>query len=278
MKTTPTFLLTLLFLTLPAKAAHTCYEASSAGWYYDYCVDRVAESVNPDVVYYFHGAYGSSEEWLNSNYYRRIYDRWGIRAPTVVSVSYGNLWLLAERNNSGYSGLYDHFVKMALPEIEKARALKPARRFLAGASMGGFNAAQLYLKNPELFSKVVLLCPALVELNPYSNEADVEDYVSRTHANRSAIWNFIYLTQIYFPTRAAYKTADPFLLAQTHVSAGSPSLLVTIGLQDEYGFFEGSAGLVDLATEREAPAEYIPLDGRHCSWDWKSVSQFLIDP
>lgn len=276
--------LTVLTCTTEVGAFQTnrpdqaCFRASADNRSYSYCVHQVEGSINPDVVYYFHGAYGSAQDWTNSVYYQRIYEAWGAQAPTVISVSYGSLWLLAEKNSSARSGLFNHFVETALPAIEKARQLQPARRLLAGASMGGFNAVQLYLKKPELFSKVLLLCPALAKLTPYSSTAAVNEYINRTRASRSAIWNFLYLGQLYFPNEEAYKAADPFVLVQSHVGEFSPSLLVTIGLQDEYGFFEGSADFSDQAELTGANAAYVPLEGKHCSWDWSSATQFILDP
>lgn len=255
-----------------------CYRANEGGQRYTYCVHSVTPSVNADVVYYLHGANGDAESWANGDHFREMYDTWGTQAPTVVSVSYGPHWLLAERNPSRYSGLLTHFVQTVIPSIERERALKPARRHLAGASMGGFNASQLYLKNPELFSKVALLCPALAEIGPFSGDAAIDAYVARTGANRGMLDNSLYLTRLFFPNRAAWASADPLPVAQARVKAGYPDLLVTIGLQDDYGFFEGSSKFVDAVKAKGAKATYVSVQGKHCSWDWKSVIQFLVEP
>lgn len=260
------------------EITQNCYRANEAGERWTYCVHRVSPSVNADVVYYLHGANGSAETWANTPYFRRIYDAWGTQAPTVISVSYGPVWLLAEKNTSTYSGLYTHFVSTALPAIEKAQALKPARRLLAGSSMGGFNSVQLYLKNPELFARVALLCPAVAEVGPYSGDEAIDAYVERTGADDALVANSIYLTRLFFPTRAAYQSADPLPQAAARVTAKSPPLFVSIGLQDEYGFFEGAGKLVDLVKSKGARAAYSPVQGTHCTWDWKSVSQFLVEP
>jgi pimeloyl-ACP methyl ester carboxylesterase len=265
-------------VTGSTEITQNCYHANEGGERWTYCVHRVNPSVNADVIYFLHGANGNADSWANSPYFRRIYDAWGTQAPTVVSVSYGSVWLLAEKNTSAYSGLYTHFVKVALPSIEKEQALVPARRLLAGASMGGFNSAQLYLKNPELFSKVALLCPALSEVGPYSGDDAIEDYITRTGASRALVNNSLYLTRLFFPTRAAYLTADPLPLARERVTRKSPDLLVSIGLQDGYGFFEGAEKFSEIAKSKGARATYVTVQGAHCTWDWKAVTQFLVEP
>ena len=57
-------------VTLPKV---TCYQSSGGGYWYNYCVHKVAASLNTDVLYYLHGLEGSEYEWEDSDYYSKVY-------------------------------------------------------------------------------------------------------------------------------------------------------------------------------------------------------------
>jgi S-formylglutathione hydrolase FrmB len=253
-----------------------CYQSTTTGFWYHYCVHKAEASTSQDVIYYFHGIRGSEYEWESSPYFSQIYTLWGNAAPIVVSVSYGSTWLLAERNGSRYSGLYENFVTVALPSIESSRNIHPAHRMLMGLSMGGFNAAQVYLKNPELFTKVGLACPAITTVGPYSDADAIGNYTARTHALSSYVNNALYLSSEYFPNATAWSEADPIALANARLTPNYPALYVSGGLQDEYGFFEGAAQFATIASSHGVSATWVPLPGRHCTFDWEGTARFFI--
>jgi S-formylglutathione hydrolase FrmB len=201
---------------------------------------------------------------------------WGNSAPVVISITYGSAWLLAEQNESGYSGLYENFVKVALPTIEKTRNIHPEHRMLMGLSMGGFNAAQVYLKNPELFTKVALACPAITTVGPYSGADEIAAYTARTHALSNYVNNALYLSSNYYPSQEAWDRADSIALANTQITSDSPPLYISGGMQDEYGFFEGAAEFASIAASKGVSATWVPLRGRHCTFDWQGTARFFI--
>jgi pimeloyl-ACP methyl ester carboxylesterase len=259
----------------PALPNVTCTQSSGGGYWYDYCLHKVGTSTNPDVVYYLHGLNGSQYEWEDSPYYSQIYALWGNQAPTVVSITYGSIWLLAQTNSSGYSGLYENFVNTALPAIETANSLKPRRRLLFGLSMGGFNAVELYLKNPNLFASVALACPAITTVGPYDGSNAINNYINRTNASAYDVNEAIYVSETYFPTEADWLNAAPLTLVN-NVNASFPPLYVSGGMQDQYGFFEGASQFVAAVTARGAKASWTPLQGGHCTFDWQGTSLFLL--
>ena len=271
------------FFTTAPLSAHaqsptirSCYSVKGGAVRWDYCVYKPTQSKGQDVLYYLHGLEGSDTEWSELPHYDDVYQSWGANAPTVVTISYGGIWLLAEKNGSGYSGLYENFLNTALPFIEKTNNLTPSRRLLVGLSMGGFNAAQLYLKNPNLFARVALLCPAITTVGPYSSQTEINAYVARTHALWTNVRNALEVSSTYFPNESAWENADPISLASKQGNSTFPPLFVSGGLQDQYGFFEGAAYFASEVVSQGAQAIWDPVNGGHCSFDWQATANFIV--
>ncbi len=253
-----------------------CGFEQSSGFHYGYCIHEMKGSVSKDVLFYFHGIGGSEYDWQKSDLLQKTYASWGIVAPAVISISYGSLWLLASQNTSRYSGLYEHFLKQALPKLEEKLKVHPQHRLLMGLSMGGFNASQIYLKNPELFSKIIFACPAISSLSPFADEVKVEAYVDRTHASLFNVEQANLLTRVYFPNVNSWSKADPLVIANQVITSQFPSIYVSCGESDEYGFFEGAKLLTDAAVKHGAHAILKLVPGKHCSYDAEAGAAFVI--
>lgn len=253
-----------------------CGQDQQAGHWWNYCEYQVPGSTSKDVLYYFHGIGGSEYEWQNFPFYDKTYSLWGTSAPTVVTISYGSAWLLAEQNGSSYSGLYEHFIKTALPYLETQLQLSPERRLLMGLSMGGFNASQVYLKNPELFSKVALACPAITTVSPYASQEDIDAYQQRTGALTPYVTRALGLSSTYFPDEPSWEKSAPVQQAQRRTNPQFPPLFVSGGMQDQYGFQEGGKAFVDAAVANGAQAKWTPLPGLHCTFDIIGNALFLL--
>lgn len=254
-----------------------CYSVSSTR-NFGYCIHKMKDSTSTDVLYYLHGAGSSEYEWQYLGALSKIYAAWGANAPAVISVSYGATWMLAEKNGSGYSGLFEHFTENAMPWMEKQLGFTPTHRMLAGLSMGGFNASQLYLKKPGLFSRVAFLCPAMTSVSPYASSADIEAYVTRTNASWAYVNRALYLSQTYYPTSADWDKAAPVALASQVVTADSAPVFVSVGAQDQYGFQEGAKQFYDAIVAKGASAQWSLVDGGHCSFDVDAAVTFITKP
>ena len=249
-------------------------EQDGIGW--NYCDHQLAGSTSQDVLYYFHGLYGSELEWQNSLVLDETYAAWGLSAPRVITISYGTVWLLAEKNEGQASGLYEHLVHTALPYLEKQLHVNPVHRLLMGASMGGFNASQVYLKNPELFYKVALACPAITSVSPYASSDEISSYISRTGALNSYVDTALRLSSIYFPSPESWSQSDPIELAKQRVTEKFPDLFVSGGTEDEFGFQEGGKIFAETVALKGAKATWTALPGLHCTYDVSGTAQFLI--
>lgn len=254
--------------------------ASPVQW--QYCIYTTPGSANPDVIYHLHGAGEDERSWETNGAGDFMSDAWlkaGKPAPTIVSVSFGRTWLLASRNESQDSGLYEVFVNSVIPYIEN-RVLNGVhgKRSLFGYSMGGYNGSQLYLKNPELFHRVVLGCPALSNVSPYATRSEIDDYIRRTGAHPLYVQYMLGIVHNYYPDDGSYRLDSPLDRADKDVNPLYPPLHISCGDRDEFGFHEGALLMADLVRSKGANVtwESIP-GGRHCDMNRVSVAQFLME-
>ena len=126
-----------------------------------------------------------------------------------------------------------------------------------------------------MFTKVALLCPAITSLKPYAHDQEINDYIARTGAYRANVNNTLYLMQGYYQTDSAWNRAAPIANAEASVTSSFPPLFVSVGAQDQYGFFEGAKAFADAARSHGAQAKYVLVQGYHCAFDSKAAVEFL---
>lgn len=245
---------------------------------FGYCIHQVKGSVNSDVLYSFHRAGSSEYEWQHTSQNSNLYDEWGSHAPTVITVSYGNTWLLAEKNTSPQSGLLEHFIQNAIPILESLLSFTPLHRLLIGTEMGGFNAIQLYFKAPQLFSRIALLNPSISAVGPYDDEAMIDRSIQKTGADPQRVRRQLYFTSTYFPTQADWKNADPISLALQKSYSTFPALWVSSDPYDRQGFFEGTQMLINVIQEKGGLPHWTKTSGRKDLSDLSDAALFLIKP
>ena len=255
-----------------------------------YCVHVPNANKSKDFAYHFHGMGGSEESWQNGWYYteqiRREWKNSGAMIPTVISVSFGPLWALAEKNQSPASGLFEVFTQQVLPAIEAQLGGLRGRRVLFGESMGGFNAIQMGFKT-SLFSKVAVLCAPMSETSPFASPQELED-----SAKQSAAWNYYQqtsnpnmviekfklaaqLARGFYPTPTDWDAGNPLALALTKRMI-STEFYVAVGFYDVYAAYEGNEKFVSLLNNNGIYPEWRPQWGDHCSFDIPSLAQFLV--
>lgn len=242
-----------------------------------YCIQKpeVASS-SGQVIYYFHGLGGNAREAFNE----------GLTAETssapIIAVSFGQAWFFApEVSQVPGSAILKAFVDELMPRLEArlSPSVEISKRALVGASMGGHNATQIYMQHGELFSRIALLCPALSEVSPYATPREILDYIRRTNADPQTVARAFVVGRIAFPTREGWESATPFNPENLNrIGPLSPPLYVSIGRQDEWGFYEGTEAFVEqLRSRNVSRVEWKPVDGKHCSFDREVLGAFLSE-
>jgi S-formylglutathione hydrolase FrmB len=259
-------------------AARTCETAPEG---FTFCVFRAAQGTDGRVVYHLHGRNLDATAWNDDTYYTSmIQARWaelGRTPPVVVGVSFGNLWLLAEKNPAPRSGLLEVFRDRVLPAVE-ARIGPPRARVLLGESMGGINALAAGLALPGTFTRVVSLCPTLFETSPFADDAAVEAALEATGADPKRVLALRHIADEYFADEAAWRAFSPNERVRPPASApaNGPDFYVSVGLYDAYGSYAGALAFVRDARSAGHRVTWRPLYGGHCAVDVDSVALALL--
>jgi pimeloyl-ACP methyl ester carboxylesterase len=244
-----------------------------------YCVHRAAGGVNGDVVYHLHGRNLEAEVWNDPTYFTALVQAHWQNAdrlpPTVISLSYGPVWLLAAKGQAEHSGLLDT-IWQDIRTIE-ARVGKPRRRMLMGESMGGLNSLVLGLSQAQHFDKVAALCPAVYRDSPFATLTEIREAMVRTGAEPRIVFGIWQLSREFVASADEWRRFSPLALIESAAFPGArPSLYLSAGLYDRYGLFEGTERLAQRAAQRGLPTEWRPLYGGHCAIDIASLGEFLV--
>lgn len=242
----------------------------------NFTVYRAENGVSEDVIYHLHGRNMDDSIWNDDTYFTSLvqsyWQKSSARPPTVVVVSYGNVWLLTPKNSKAESGLMDDFVAR-LPEIE-SKTGKPRKRILLGESMGGLNVLILGLSHPNLFSKVASLCPGVYLDSPFSDFSTMRAAAKRTGADPKIAFGILQMAKTYVSNEEEWNSISPIKLIE-RADDKYPELYLSCGLYDKYGNFEGTEALANIAIKKGVKTKWHPLYGGHCAIDVASLSDFL---
>jgi hypothetical protein len=244
---------------LDKAPAQDCWKEAA----YRACVyrSRAGRTDDGTLVWFFHYAEGDEGSFARIGLAHAFFAelaRLDRPAPRVVSVSFGSHWLLSGETGKRQVVLTDDFAGPVLAQVE-ARVGVPRRRLAWGMSMGGWNAAELSLRKPELFSRVALSCPALYEADPFLAAAAAP----RAEDGRN-LWRH------RFNGPAQWDADDPVSLART--APARAAYLLQPNAADEFGF-QGGAKALAAALGARASLAMAP-DG-HCLVNAAQAADFL---
>lgn len=243
------------------------------GW--NYCVHRYSGG-NPDVLYYIHGYTDSRFGWLvgmgdeDHGDVSRLQEKLGANSPTVVLISYAgsplDSWLLYSgdtRVNEPKVATLKHFTSVAMPFIEKNHRVMGSggKRILYGMSMGGFNAAQLCMRRPDLWSRCLLQQALLSTQDPFTDPMDytfLAGYMIRANFEPSE-----------------WRASNPVNMINSIDVRLLPPILVTGAVNDEMGFFNDDHQFATKMKQRGANVQWRQYPGDHSSFDPNVVYEFV---
>lgn len=242
-----------------------------------YCVYRDRRGTNGDIVYHLHGRNLDERIWNDDTYMTAMIQGEWQRAralpPTVVTLSYGPTWLLTPKGEKAGSGLLDDLMTR-LPAIE-AKVGRPHRRLLLGESMGGLNVLVAGLSYPSRFAKVAALCPGVYVTSPFASLSTLRATAERTGADPKRGFGVWLMARKYVVGEAEWRRISPLHLIE-RAGPTYPALYLSNGSYDEFGNFEGTERLAEMARQLGVRIEWHPLYGGHCATDTSSLAAFLL--
>lgn len=286
MRSLVTFLFLILFVN--AAGANSNCRAFSAPLSGGFCVYPSGKS--KDVLYYFHGKDGSEKYWEDPAYYtaqiRQYWQQHQLNPPTVISVSFGPRWLLADKNESPYSGLLPLFIGQIMPDIERSFGGVRGRRMVMGESMGGFNTTQVALKTPY-FERAAILCAPMARVSPFASASEIDRFIMESKAYayhgdtgkaliQEKVGEMVQIAQAFFPTPQAWSSADPLQLVKAKDAGPKPRLYVAAGFHDAYALYEGNEEFSRRLKKNGYRTDWRPQWGGHCAMDIPSLARFFV--
>ncbi len=272
------FLSAFLINSAPAaEIQKECYSLATS-MPSEVCVYKSKNSLNPNVLYYLHGIFGDKTSWERDGLpVRQLWDVSKKDYPTVVTISFGQIWLLGEKNRSDLSGKLDVVLKETMPAIESrlGGARGRGNRFLLGVSMGGFNAIQLMTARPDLFNRVALGCPAISSVTPFSSKEEIQDYTTRTHADPKRVELALRVGLAHFPDLESGNHSWPFMGTEKINPKVAPKIYLEAVETDGYGFQEGDLFYGNQLLNRGLDLQLVYHPGRHCEMKAEDVVKFL---
>jgi len=266
-----------------SKIAEECGE-SVEGLAFKYCITRANSNSNTDVLYFLHIGNGNEHQWKQDlSDVQSELAKTSAQPPVVITVSFGPFWLLVEKNKTPKSGLLEVFRDQIMPKMEMlALGRQAQRRLLMGASMGGFNSAALLLKlPPKTFDRVVIACPALLDLSPWASEADTAAFIQRLNVHPKTVENMSKIAKMFVADEKTWKEkVNPLdLIAKRESTPIELPPLLVAGNKDDRNFFEGASIFAQKATERakgtKAVVNWKSWPGGHCQLDAAATAGFL---
>lgn len=259
-------------------AIKTCFnETTPVTW--TYCVHIPKnEPINGDIAYLLHGRNLDENIWNDNTFYTSMiqsyWQKMKVPQPTVITVSFGPLWLLTQKGIQEKSGLLEVFADHIIPKIE-AKVGQPKRRILFGESMGGTNALVLGIKRNDLFDKVASLCPGVYKDSLFASSKIKKDFLNRTGADPKVIYAITQFAKDYIANDQEWNQFSVLKLIES-VSNVKTQFYLSCGLYDKYGNFEGTEELASLVAKKSIGLQWHPQYGGHCSTDIALVAQFLV--
>jgi len=239
-----------------------------------YCLYKFKNSRSRDVLYLLHGAGGNAQQWIhNWKTIRYLWRQRNMDAPTVISVSFGPYWALAEKNSSSFSGLFGFYTQSVMPFLESKLPFHVRRRLLLGESMGGFNAFQLVTKAPKLFTKSAIVCPAILAIDQFSTDQEVSEFIQRTGAESWRVYWALRYYKAFYPDPTDWTQAQPQQLF--HHLKDAPPIYLSCGRQDQWGFFEATQKIGEALVKMRHDSYWRPLEGLHCVRNYEEIVNFL---
>jgi enterochelin esterase-like enzyme len=258
---------------IQSECARTTLNNQSFGW----CLTPTDREKNPNVIYFFHGLTLNEHRWDTAQFTQDMVSIWksqGLTPPTVVTVSFGPVWLLTEV--PGSARLYDLFVQQIMPYFENIIGpVTSDQRIVLGESMGGFNAGQLLVKNPELFSKFALQCPAITPVGPFDKDSETLQFISQSGAEPFHVLLTKIIGMWTFKNEANWLNHAPLVLALNRPSFEN-QVYLSCGTADEFGFEVGTGQLYNELRNKTEGIQYELIQGgTHSTVDAQKMANFL---
>jgi len=226
------------------------------------------------LLVYFHG-FGQSAKRLSGNFNYPPLGQMGADLPAIISFSFGRFLFLKQPIDRL------EFAKFIETKIAESKSrLKISEVILMGDSMGGFNALQVMKTISLPLSKAILICPALVQSNPFNDQdwqkdpdASQGNWIQRTSLKNYLKWSFD--SEKDFVENSLFKN----LRSKDWPSGFPPNMLVMTAGRDGYGFKDSHQVLCEGIRKTGVSCHLETTEtASHCQVSPETIRKFILQP
>jgi pimeloyl-ACP methyl ester carboxylesterase len=153
------------------------------------------------------------------------------------------------------------------------------KRFLVGLSMGGFNALMMWLKFPDLWDKAAFIAPLIPVCDPFLAHSKLISCINNDPYKKNSFYTLLSesLVKSEFKNSKNWDLHNPNAIGESLLNHNLAPALLTIGDDDEYGFFARNLDFAQLSQEKKAPLEWRPTHYEHGVFDVAPLAEFLLN-
>jgi enterochelin esterase-like enzyme len=261
---------------IPGTKMDCAKEEGTSPW--SYCITKVPGSLSKEVIYHFHGRNGDATWWNDKSYHTgKVHQEWlktGKEVPTVISISFGKLWMLTRTKKE--TDLIDFFVNKVMPKVESKLSFQPRSRKLIGISMGAVNSIFASLHHPKLFTGAAILCSPLPNVSHHDNFSTLYDYFKSTSISIKRTGFKYYFSWKFFKTKEVWSLNNPVTILKNKKFDFLPEFYITCGKKDDWDCMDGSEAFAKSLKDNGHKVDWRPREGGHCDIDYPSLASFLV--
>lgn len=202
--------------------------------------------------------------------------------PTVLTVSMGRIFFLSGRRLA--NGMTDvEEVTQTLVRIVKRLQLSnfegESSLDLMGDSMGGNNSLHVFMRNPELFRRFAMICPANSRVSPFAPTVTWERNLRDEGANYVYSMALRKTLQHFYENEATWESESPLKFIQKSYKPMAKPGPIFIGIveHDPYGFNKVESDLADLLKANGHDVTFTRTDAGHCYIDSEPLAKFFLN-
>lgn len=243
----------ITFLDKPDDLLDIPYEHESLffnGTEVRYLLPEQYDENSEDIIFYFHGMNNSEYSWLapgaqGSVYYSILEEHPEFESNPVVAISFGSIYLLLDQLPDPYNADLETIFLEELVPYFREKLDRQGNIYLIGFSMGGFNAASMAMRHPDMFPGVALISPYTAPISPFEEEFD--EFGKTNGMSRLSVSFTKNLLTSAFQTPERWDEYNPYYLAETQEK--HPYIVMSATTEDLPGFEWAMNTFSDTLTE-----------------------------
>lgn len=216
-------------------------------------------------LYLLHGGDGDDLQAVQAGLLTLLSDFLNSRNLHNVQVALPSIGTSFLQDSTPAKSYSHYFLQELVPACEAETKTRPESRFIAGWSMGGQSALNMFFRAPELFAGVGAHFPTLIDFD-YTDKTQCENYAHRQNVSAPMIKILAEGFQKEFLDFQAFTRHDPLRLANALPPSqlGKKKIYFDVGQEDEFGLSEGARALHKICEAKGVAHQFeVVPQGKH---------------